>query len=422
MKKETKMAILAILSILFFFLEIAVGLITGSMALVADSFHMLSDLAAIIVGFIALRLAKKQGDIPGFTYGYARAEILGAFTNGIILLSLTFTIFLNALQRFFDPQFVSDPTLVLIVGCLGFGMNLFGMFLFWGDDPHGHDHGHGGHDHHKKHDDHEKGEKHHDDHHDDHHDHGSDMNNAGIFLHAMSDAIGNMGVIASSLVIMLCNGNWKYYMDPVASIIISGVVIHAAIPLVKQSTLFLLQGVPEGVDLAKIRSTIYKIPGVVDVDELHVWGLSEDENVASVHVIVRKDPERKEPSLRRLSSSTDSTAMSFSLSDSHYYTRTIQSTLMADFHFTKVTVQVTVEQDGDALRRIAKTRPENMPNIVLPFLFSVLQPTKARSVGSFQEMVGNMYPEEWTRLKKWVKDSLSDEDYEQLIREMPQLE
>ncbi|KAI9338962.1 cation efflux protein [Zopfochytrium polystomum] len=288
--KVQKMTILAVLVTIFFWIELIVGFLTGSMALVADSFHMLSDLVALVVAFIAIRLAAKKGDIKGFTFGYQRAEVLGAFTNGIILLSLSFTVILDAIQRFFDPMVVANPMIVLIVGCMGFAMNLFGMFLFMGGDDggHGHSHGGGGHGHShgggghggaKHESDVEEGGK-------KKKKRSSDMNFRGIFLHAMSDAIGNFGVIASSLVIMLATGDWRFYMDGVASVIISLVVINSAMPLVKESTSILLQGTPMGVDVKQIKRDILALEDVQRVENLHVWRLSESKTVGAVHVHV----------------------------------------------------------------------------------------------------------------------------------------
>ncbi|KAI9338961.1 cation efflux family-domain-containing protein [Zopfochytrium polystomum] len=539
MKSETKMIVLGVLTIIFFFIEIVTGLLTGSMALVADSFHMLSDLAALIVAYAAIQLGRKRGEIEGYTYGYKRAEILGAFTNGIILLSLSFTIILNAVERFFDPEFIKNPLIVLIVGCLGFCMNLFGMFLFMGGGDeeggggHGHSHGgggHGGHGGKKKghHSDEEKLNGHHssddsddshdshsdDSHSDDSHDSHSDdsddshdshsthggkkksgghgghggghghshgggggsMNFRGIFLHAMSDAIGNFGVIASSLIVLLATGDWRVYMDPAASVLISLVVINSALPLVKSSASLLMQGVPDGIDVDKVRRKIMKIPGVVEIKRLHVWGLSEETNVAGVHIIVRNtsndikyenrdpfaDPDgasRSNTTLGRLGGGTLDRSNSFrynslnragsissrmstqsrrslhsnvtyadgkailSVLDVQHYTTAVRTTLHDDFDIDEATVQVTMESPGDAMKRVAKMKPTDVQNVVLPFLFSVLQPVERReNVKAFHTMVAKSHPKEWDKIKQWMHDSLNEDDYDKLVKKLPHIE
>ncbi|KAJ3209210.1 hypothetical protein HDU67_006314, partial [Dinochytrium kinnereticum] len=129
---ETRIYMIGSLTLAFFFLEIVTGMVTHSMALVADSFHMLSDLAALIIGLISMKLAKSGNTTHRYTYGFRRAEVLGAFANGVLLLSLCFSIIIEAIQRFFEPVEVEDPQFVLIVGSCGLAMNLIGMFLFRG--------------------------------------------------------------------------------------------------------------------------------------------------------------------------------------------------------------------------------------------------------------------------------------------------
>ncbi|KAJ3072975.1 hypothetical protein HDU98_002457 [Podochytrium sp. JEL0797] len=162
----------------------------------------------------------------------------------------------------------------------------------------GHSHEHGDHSsHHEKHDAHD----HHDSHashaHDhvghahgggghDGHNHGN-MNMQGLFLHAMGDALGSIGVIISSLIIMYADGHWRYYMDPIISLLISGLIISSAVPLVRSASFILLQGVPTHIDLSALKSEILGITGVLGIHEFHVWGLSDSKTVASVHVRVQ---------------------------------------------------------------------------------------------------------------------------------------
>ena len=128
----------------FFLVEITVGYITRSVALVADSFHMLSDVISLIVGFFALRYSKKTGQTDRNTFGWQRAEVLGALINAVFLVALCFTIFVEALKRLVEVEEIYDPWLVLIVGAAGLFINVIGLFMFHG---HGHGHSHGGHGH-----------------------------------------------------------------------------------------------------------------------------------------------------------------------------------------------------------------------------------------------------------------------------------
>ena len=124
----------------FFLVEVVVGYITNSMALIADSFHMLSDVASLIVGFLALQYSTIEAPREVYTYGYARAEVLGALVNAVFLVALCFSIFIEALKRLVILEEIENPMLVLIVGVIGLVVNLFGMFLFH-QTGHGHSHG-----------------------------------------------------------------------------------------------------------------------------------------------------------------------------------------------------------------------------------------------------------------------------------------
>ncbi|KAJ3282259.1 hypothetical protein HDU79_010078 [Rhizoclosmatium sp. JEL0117] len=297
--RETKIHIVGSLTLIFFLMEIIVGYATQSVALVADSFHMLSDLLAICVAYYAIYLAKQRKRSNKLSFGYQRAEILGAFANAIFLLALSFTIIIDAVQRFVTPVEIENPKLVLIVGGVGLTSNILGMVLFGSHV--GHDHGSdsgndahslgAAHEVHSPHEfnSHEMTESSHK--HDGHdnnnhgHDHGN-MNMQGLFLHALGDALGSVGVILSALIIMFADGTWRYYMDPVISLLISGLIIASAVPLVRTSSLILLQGVPDSISLEAIEKDIMALEGVVGVHEVHVWGLSDVKNVASVHVRV----------------------------------------------------------------------------------------------------------------------------------------
>ncbi|KAF9566878.1 hypothetical protein EC968_003541 [Mortierella alpina] len=126
-----------------FLAEIIVGYKTGSLALIADAFHMLSDVLAQVIALYAIRLAAKTEWKPHLSYGWQRAELLGALYNGIFLLALCFSILLDAIERFFKPEDIENPKLVLIVGSIGLACNLLGLVLFHDHSGHGHGHSHG---------------------------------------------------------------------------------------------------------------------------------------------------------------------------------------------------------------------------------------------------------------------------------------
>lgn len=144
LSKSTRIILLLIIDTAFFLIELITGYAVNSLALIADAFHMLNDVLSLCVGLWAVKVANKQTNSKMYTYGWQRAETLGALVNGVFLVALCVTIFLEAIQRFIDPPHISNPKLVLIVGCLGLGSNILGLFLF---HEHGHGHSHGGHSH-----------------------------------------------------------------------------------------------------------------------------------------------------------------------------------------------------------------------------------------------------------------------------------
>ena len=204
------------LTTIFFLVEIIVGYATNSMALVADSFHMLSDIAALIIAFISVKMAPKSWERN--TYGWARAEVLGALVNAVFLMALCFSITVESLKRFYEPEKIEQPILILIVGALGLLVNLLGLCLFHEHGGGGHGHSHGGHGTHghitalansnedisKSVEDAQKND------HDNHKDSsGSQMNMRGVFLHVLGDALGSVIVIISALVIWLTDEKYR---------------------------------------------------------------------------------------------------------------------------------------------------------------------------------------------------------------------
>jgi zinc transporter 1 len=140
------MQILLAIDIVFFFIELVVGIAVHSLALVADSFHMLNDVFSLCVGLWAVHVAKSKPRSKTFTYGWQGAETLGALINGVFLAALCLSIILEAIQRFFDPPEIGDPRWIFGVGCAGLVTNILGLFLFH-DHSHGHEHSDGEDDH-----------------------------------------------------------------------------------------------------------------------------------------------------------------------------------------------------------------------------------------------------------------------------------
>jgi len=110
-----------------------------------------------------------------------------------------------------------------------------------------------------------------------------------LVLHVLGDALGNVGVIATGLVIWQTNWSFKYYFDPVISLVIPVIIFSSALPLVRSASFVLLQGVPSTISLEQVRASILAVDGVLSLHELHIWQLSESKNIASVHVLASRD-------------------------------------------------------------------------------------------------------------------------------------
>lgn len=301
--KKCRLLSMFVLTAGYFLVEITVGYITNSMALVADSFHMLSDVIALIIAFMSVKMSPKKWSKS--TFGWARAEVLGALVNAVFLVALCFSIFVESLKRFYTPEEIHDPVLILYVGTIGLLINVIGLFLF-----HGHGHSHGGH----SHDNHmfppleevlaegdindnkgnfqvplpdskeppqtENSVK--------KESSSSQMNMHGVFLHVLADALGSVIVIISALIIYLTQWEYRFYVDPALSVLMVCLIMNSTWPLLKESAMILLQTVPTHIQVDYLQNKLlHEIDGVLSVHEFHVWQLAGERIIASAHICCR---------------------------------------------------------------------------------------------------------------------------------------
>ncbi|KNG46332.1 cation diffusion facilitator family metal ion [Stemphylium lycopersici] len=284
-RKARLRAVIAI-SFCFFAAEISLGFYTGSLALIADAFHYLNDLISFIVALVAVQVTERKTSPADLSFGWARAQLLGAFFNGAFLLALGVSIALQSIERFISIEHVEKPKLVLIVGCVGLFLNIISaLFLH----EHDHDHGSGGVDNEEvlspspTHANHlhiiAKPKK-----------HGMDLGVLGVLVHVIGDAINNIGVIISAVIIWFVKSPNRFYADPAVSMWIAIMILASAIPLTKRSGKILLQSAPMGVKIDDVKHDLEAIPGVLSVHELHVWRLDQKKSIASAHIRV-SDPD-----------------------------------------------------------------------------------------------------------------------------------
>lgn len=225
--------------------EIAGGIVSGSLALLADAAHMATDAFALGLALVASRLVSRPGG-PRHSYGLRRAPVLAAFVNGLLLLLLSGWIVVEALQRFVAPPPVLAGTM-LAVAVVGLLANVLSFWLLHGGDRH-------------------------------------DLNLRAALLHVLGDLLGSVAAIAAAL-IMLTTG-WLL-ADPLLSIGVALLVGFAAFNLLRQSVHILLEAAPGGVEIPALeRELPGLVPGLVDVHHLHVWSLAPRETLLTCHARV----------------------------------------------------------------------------------------------------------------------------------------
>ena len=284
--RKFRLKIVIFTTSLMFFGELIFGYLTNSIALITDSFHMLSDIAALCIAHYAITLTERKKYDENYTFGWQRAETLGALVNSVFLLALCFTIFLSAIERFFQPVPITQPMVVLIVGSAGLAVNLVSLALF--------------HDVHHEHvpppvtnipevADMEAGTATTTQTHAHHHHRAGSLNMRGAFLHVMGDALGSVGVIISAVVIKWSGWSKSYYMDPAASVVIAGIIVCTTWKLFRRTSDILLHVVPPSISIGSIKQDIVALANVKDIHEFHVWQLSDWKTIASVHVILNSN-------------------------------------------------------------------------------------------------------------------------------------
>lgn len=218
------------------------GWLSGSLALIADSGHMVSDAAALLLALIAYRVARRPVDGTR-TYGFHRVRVLAALANGATLLLLVAWITWEAIQRINQPvEVMAGP--MLIVATIGLFVNLMGVWIL------------------------SRGKK-------------GDSNLRGALLHVVGDLLGSVGAIAAAIGIMLTG--WTI-LDPLLSVLVAILVVRSAWTLVTESIQVLLQAVPRGLDARKAEAELTELPEIAEAGHFHAWTLTDDTVVATLHV------------------------------------------------------------------------------------------------------------------------------------------
>jgi cobalt-zinc-cadmium efflux system protein len=239
---EARLCIAAVLTGAFMLIEALGGLLSGSLALLADAGHMLSDAASLGLAWFALRIARRPSDWRR-TYGFHRFQVLAAFTNGLALFFIAVAIIWEAVHRFFEPAPVlAGP--MLAVAVMGLCANLGAFWALHGAER-------------------------------------ANLNMRGALLHVLGDLLGSVAAIIAALVIL-----WTGWtpIDPLLSVVVTLLILRSAWFLVTESGHILLEGAPQGLDVEAMRNDLVTaVPGVEEIHHVHAWSLTEDRPMVTLH-------------------------------------------------------------------------------------------------------------------------------------------
>jgi cobalt-zinc-cadmium efflux system protein len=232
------------LTCIYLVIEVAGGILSGSLALLADGFHMFADAAGIGLSLFAAWLAHRPAP-PQRTFGYQRVEILAAFFNALFLIGMSIYIMVESYARFQNPEPI-HARLMLPIAIGGLLVNIVAAKLLHADHEH-------------------------------------NLNIKGAYLHVLGDLLGSLGAVAASVCILLWNWRWA---DPLISMLVSALILYSAFSLLKEAMNVLLEGCPSHIDIEEIRQEILNFEGVRNIHNLHVWNINMQQALLAAHLEV----------------------------------------------------------------------------------------------------------------------------------------
>lgn len=231
-------------------IEVAGGILTGSLAVLADAGHVLSDAGAIVLALLASSLAARPGGARR-TFGYQRSEVLAALANGLVLVAVGLGVAIAAIGRLGDPPQI-DGGGVLALGLLGLGGNIAATIVL------------------------AQGER-------------ADVNLEGVLRHSLADALGSLGVVLAGTVVLL---GGSAVVDPLVGLLIAVLILASCWRLIREPFDVLMEAAPSGLDVEEVGAAICTEAGVRSVHDLHVWTLTPGFAALAAHVVVAPDADR----------------------------------------------------------------------------------------------------------------------------------
>ena len=245
----------------FMIVEVVGGILSGSLALLADAGHMLTDTMALALAAFAFRVSHRPADARR-SYGYQRVQIIAAFVNGLSLLVIVGWILFEAIMRLIEPPEVAGQTM-LYVASAGLVVNILAFFVLHGGDQ-------------------------------------ENLNIRGAALHVLGDLLGSVAAIIAALVII--QTGWMP-IDPLLSVLVAMLILRSAWQLVRRSAHILLEGAPEWLDVDDMQTKIISVvPEVTEIHHVHVWGLTPQHPMLTMHVVLGESPVDPTPVVRNIKS------------------------------------------------------------------------------------------------------------------------
>lgn len=244
-KNKKRLAIVLAFTTVYLVAEVVGGLVTGSLALLADAGHMLTDVGGLALALVAMTLAERPAN-PQKTYGYYRVEILAALTNAVVLIGVSIYVLFEAYKRFLNPPEVHTKAM-MAVAVVGLVVNIAGAWVLKSGSE-------------------------------------ESLNMKGAYFEVVSDLLTSIGVLIAGAI--MWSTGW-YLADPILSAGIGLFIFPRTWKLMKEAVGVLLEGTPANVDIVALRASIGGLAGVSDVHDLHVWSLTSGVNAMSAHVVVR---------------------------------------------------------------------------------------------------------------------------------------
>ncbi|NXA46079.1 ZNT10 protein, partial [Nothocercus julius] len=282
--RSSRLILMCLVSLALFAVEISVAYLGNSLSLASDAFAVLSHFVSMIIGLVGVRFSRIRWH-KASTYGFCRADVLGAFGNSVFATALMLSIFVEAIKRYLNPQKTEKALLVLVVGIVGLLFNVLNYVIFMdccycrspqgdtetGDSPNDQKQ--------PVERSERKTEK-----------KSEALNIRGVLLHVMGDALGSVVVVVAATIFHVlplsadAPCNWQCYIDPSLTIVMVIIILSSAFPLIKETSIILLQMVPKGVNMQLLTDNLAHVPGIISLHEVHVWELAGGKNIATLHV------------------------------------------------------------------------------------------------------------------------------------------